>query len=481
MPERQAKPNERGRRLTVDFAGWLGNAGSQPELFFRNGLIVLDANVLLDLYRVTPDARSQVIGTLNGVADRLWVPHQAAVEFSRNRRGVVEDRTSSFKQTKQVLQSATAKAIDVLISGVEQLVYQRERNGTTRTWDIVVAGLDRESLIRRLDGVMGPALTELETLMAEHDLHVQDMQGADPLLSQIDELLNGRIGPGYASAELRVLVEEAHSFRFPNKIPPGYLDVGKETPLRAAGDFLLWRQTIDKAALMTDNDRLVLLITQDLKEDWWNLDTKKRPQGPRPELVQELHDCAGANLLLLTLKEFLTGAKRYLASSVSDETLNELREVSEDVEALLPEAFRASSGVPDLLSLSPIEFERLIQYLLIRQGHDVRVAQPSADGGIDMLLVDQGQPEAGPVIVQVKRYRSSISTHVIRELQGTLFATSASSALLITTSGFTANAIKAAENTPVQLISGTELLQLLAKFDIHATIGFHIDPGTSET
>ncbi len=481
MQDGRTKPNEPGRRLTVDFAGWLGNVSSQPEPFFRSGLIVLDANVLLDLYRVTPDARSQVIGTLNGVADRLWVPHQAAVEFSRNRRRVVEDRTSSFKQTKQVLESVTVKAIDVLVSGVEQLIYQRERNGTTRTWDIVGAGLDRESLLRRLDGVMSPALTELETLMAEHDLHLQDMQGTDPLLSQIDELLNGRIGPSYASTELRALVEEAHNFRFPNKIPPGYLDANKETPLRAAGDFLLWRQTIDKSALMAGNDRSVLLITKDLKEDWWNFDTKKRPQGPRPELVQELHDSTGANLLLLTLKEFLTGAKRYLAFSVSDETLNELREVSEDVEALLPDAFRASSGLPDLLDLSPIEFERLIQYLLIRLGHDVRAAQPSADGGVDMLLVNQSQPEEGPVAVQVKRYRSPISSHIIRELQGILFVASASSAVLITTSGFTANAIKAAENTPIQLISGTELLQLLAKFDIHARIGSHIDPGPSET
>jgi hypothetical protein len=174
VPEEHINPNEPGRRLTVDFAGWLGNASSPPEPFFRNGLIVLDANVLLDLYRITPDARGQVIDTLSGIADRLWVPHQAAVEFSRNRRRVVEERTSSFKQTKQVLQSATVKAVDVLVSAVEQLIYQRERNGTTRIWDIVGIGLDRESLLRRFDGVMGPALSELETLMAEHDLHLQE-------------------------------------------------------------------------------------------------------------------------------------------------------------------------------------------------------------------------------------------------------------------------------------------------------------------
>ena len=105
------------------------------------------------------------------------------------------------------------------------------------------------------------------------------MQGADTLLPQIDDLLSGHIGPPYPAAELRALVDEANSFRFPNKIPPGYLDTDKETPLRAAGDFLLWRQTIDKAALLQGHDRLVLLVTKETKGDWWVLDEKKWPGG----------------------------------------------------------------------------------------------------------------------------------------------------------------------------------------------------------
>lgn len=50
--------------------------------FFREGLVVLDASVLLDLSRITPQARRQVLDALSSVGGRLWVPHQAAAEFS---------------------------------------------------------------------------------------------------------------------------------------------------------------------------------------------------------------------------------------------------------------------------------------------------------------------------------------------------------------------------------------------------------------
>lgn len=143
-------------------------------------MIVLDANVLLDLYRITPDARRQVLETLRDVADRLWVPHQAALEFSRNRKEAVRDRTSSLKRAQQMLRTATTDAVSVLESAVEQLVEQRERSGTTRDWDIAAVGLDKESMLARFAGLMDPALAELEALAAEHDLHPEQMQRVDP-------------------------------------------------------------------------------------------------------------------------------------------------------------------------------------------------------------------------------------------------------------------------------------------------------------
>jgi PIN like domain len=109
MAEDDIRPGK--RRLTVDFAAWFGDVRFPPRRFFREGLIVLDANVLLDLYRITPEARRHVLNAFSRIADRLWIPYQAAVEFSRNRKQVVTDLASSFKQTRHVLRTAENNAV----------------------------------------------------------------------------------------------------------------------------------------------------------------------------------------------------------------------------------------------------------------------------------------------------------------------------------------------------------------------------------
>jgi hypothetical protein len=317
------------RRLTVDFKAWIENIPSTTEPFFRNGLVVLDANILLDLYRVTPDARVQVLNVIRYVSDRLWVPHQAAIEFSRNRRQVVIDRTSWFKSCQNALENAPGRAIDILETAISQLKFLRETTGTTRVWDPDVVDLTREKLLERLSGAMDPALLELSTLKGEHDLHPGDMQETDIILTEIDELLAGKIGDSYSSDTLRALVEDALEFRFPNKIPPGFEDLAdKGNKLRAAGDYILWRQTIDRVNKMPPGKRLVMLITKDFKRDWWTFDRKNRPKGPLPELIQEMRDSAGADLLLLSLKDFLTGAEAHLSTSIAEQTLVELDKIT---------------------------------------------------------------------------------------------------------------------------------------------------------
>ena len=74
------------------------------------------------------------------------------------------------------------------------------------------------------------------------------------------------------------------SARVKQKIPPGYLDAAK-SPDRAAGDFLVWRQTIEESRA---RKLPVLFVTQDLKEDWW-ADRGTSSMRARPELVAELH------------------------------------------------------------------------------------------------------------------------------------------------------------------------------------------------
>jgi hypothetical protein len=345
----------------------------------------------------------------------------------------------------------------------------REQSGKTESWDVANAGLDREGLLKRLVGVMDPAIAELEALESEHDLHPGDMQRMDPLFEEIDALLAGRIGASYSSLELRTLVEEAHAFRFPNEIPPGYRDIDKKTMLGAAGDYLLWRQTIDKAIEMEAPDKRVLLITSELKSDWWELGEKGRPRGPRPELVQELRDLARADLLLLSLKEFIAGAKEHLSSTVSDRTLDELGELGVEDQIFLSNIFSDSSNTLNLLDLSFQDFERLIGILLARMGYEF-FEKGEFIRTFDFFVSHKDNPSKR-IIVEVKRYRTSVGLRDVQSLYGAMHMNNADSGMLITTSSFSSAAAAAAQGLQIELIDGERLLALLADHGFTATTG----------
>src|SRR5690606_22009844 len=91
----------------------------------------------------------------------------------------------------------------------------------------------------------------------------------DPLLGRLEELLEGRVSPRPTEADWQAAVVEGER-RVEGQIPPGYMDVQKldsDLPERASGDYLVWSQLVQ---LGRERGRDLVLITSDMKEDWWN-------------------------------------------------------------------------------------------------------------------------------------------------------------------------------------------------------------------
>lgn len=103
--------------------------------------------------------------------------------------------------------------------------------------------------------------------------------------------------------------------RYNHLIPPGYEDRDKDkddkTKTKKFGDLIVWKEVLQKAQ---ENDRPFIFITDDEKEDWWQLNIqnshlgkKVELVGPRPELVSEFDEVARigeGGFLMLTLPEF---------------------------------------------------------------------------------------------------------------------------------------------------------------------------------
>ena len=118
---------------------------------------------------------------------------------------------------------------------------------------------------------------------------------------------------------------------------------------------------------------------------------------------------------------------------------------------------------PNLMELTPSEFESLITNLFSRMRLEKRQTQASRDGGVDCVAFDPRPIFGGKVVIQAKRYKNTVGVSAVRDLFGTLQNEGASKGILVTTSGFGKASFEFAEGKPIELLSGSNLLFLLAE------------------
>lgn len=128
---------------------------------------------------------------------------------------------------------------------------------------------------------------------------------------------------------------------------------------------------------------------------------------------------------------------------------------------------------PNLMKLSPKEFESLITNLFEKMGLETRQTQASRDGGVDCVAYDPRPIFGGKVVIQAKRYKHTVGVSAVRDLFGTMQNEGASKGILVTTSGYGKSSFEFADGKPLELLSGSHLLYLLAE---HAGIEARIEP-----
>lgn len=116
---------------------------------------------------------------------------------------------------------------------------------------------------------------------------------------------------------------------------------------------------------------------------------------------------------------------------------------------------------PNLMDLTPTEFEALIQNLFTSMGLEARQTQASRDGGVDCVAWDPCPIFGGKVVIQAKRYKNTVGVSAVRDLYGALQNEGASKGILVTTSGYGQASFEFAKNKPIELIDGANLLYLL--------------------
>lgn len=270
-----------------EFIGFKIASSEELDTALREAVVAIDANVLLDLYRFRPQTSQDLIKTLKSLGDRLVVPHQALREFWRRRQRSQDSPRGATKTATDALGKSGRSIRDALAA-----------------WAKAV-GVDNDELSELtagVDGFLKNLTDELQRVLVDTDAE----RSADPILIQLEEILQGRITLPLDQQEWADCIAEAGR-RIEAEEPPGYMDVEKqdsELSEGGAGDYLVWYQATRYAR---EQERDLLIVTRDQKEDWW-----WRQQsdflGPRPELTLEYHELTGRRLFLLRPADLLTRA-----------------------------------------------------------------------------------------------------------------------------------------------------------------------------
>lgn len=284
------------------FPGYFSNDSEILKDIWGRCLFVLDANVLLSLYRYSNETRSELFEIFKLLNDRLWVPHQVASEYLVNRVNVigqqvkvyedavksVEDLRRSFENPKQhpFVQDETLKAAIVSFEKVVE--------------DL---GLNKRAYLQKIE--------------------------IDDVKAELEKLLDGRVGEGLTEEEVADVLL-AGPLRYLQKTPPGYKDAKKggdsdlaADMLKPYGDYIVWRQTLAKAKA---EGLPVIFVTGDSKEDWWSIYSGK-PLEPHPQLVDEFVKEVGQNFYMYLPEKFMGRANEYLHRATSQSAIDEIVDV----------------------------------------------------------------------------------------------------------------------------------------------------------
>lgn len=314
------------------FVGYYRPSEDELREMWKDCLIVLDSSVLLNIYRYPEAARNDLLEVLENVVDRLWIPHQVALEFQENRLKVISKQHKMFDTVKKIIDN-----------GYKQLRNDLENLNLIKRHSIIDPNKFLENIKTYVD-------TFIQDLNIQKDTH-PDVFESDLLLDRIQNILVDKIGTGFDKQEDLNKIYEEGKERYKYKQPPGYMDlVEKEGEAysygnlfykREFGDLILWKEIINEAKEREDLEKLMFIVDDNKEDWWWIVDSNgKKTIGPRPELVEEIKEKANINMFYMYNSErFLKYAKEYLQIDVKEESIDQVRDVTEISSEIRSERF----------------------------------------------------------------------------------------------------------------------------------------------
>ena len=285
------------------FSEYYRISNDEIQRHWEKDIFCFDANVLLNLYRYTPKTRMAFLELLKQINDRIWITYQAAFEYQKNRLLVINAQKEAYKDIRETLKKKKDE-IETKLNGFKKHPY-----------------LQAGELKRQIESAFQTISKDLDNLENKHPDYLED----DPIWDQLTVLLNGRVGDDFSKEELEKIYKDGKK-RYDEKVPPGFMDAKdkqNEGNRSLYGDIIVWKQVMEKAKQI---DNSIILITDDLKEDWW-YKFKGKTISPRIELIKEFREETNKRINIYQADRFLELANKNLSQQTTKEAIQEVRDV----------------------------------------------------------------------------------------------------------------------------------------------------------
>lgn len=220
-----------------------------------NYIIILDTNVLLNIYRYSPEFSEFALKCLEKAGDFIYLPSTVKMEYENHCRSefskMVRRIKEASKETEQQIQTAKKKIIKSC-DRLEQLHFP----------DISEL---RDNLSRKIDEVY-KSFSDFFEDRTSLNIIQNFWEGIDYLaqLVQKIETLN-HIFQSPSQKDIYSWCDEGKK-RYKDEIPPGFKDAKNKDGVRKYSDLIIWMEILRYAKT---NHKNIIFVTDDVKVDWW--------------------------------------------------------------------------------------------------------------------------------------------------------------------------------------------------------------------
>lgn len=271
------------------------------EFLKKEPIIILDTNVWLDLYSLSPDTIGSIVEAFSE-SDLFWLPNQVYSEFKRH---VKEKRDENINRYQKLKEEICKHLSD----------NQNKINSVFNTFNRFKLPeiLEQNEYIKNeIIKIQNEASQKLKEIQLNHTNNMVSngiSKSSDCLEKYIDDLHKNSNAQRYSTIELLEIYEEGEK-RYKYKIAPGFTDIKKrendssEIPERKYGDLIIWKEILN---LVSSAQKDVIFINNEKKMDWWVPDIINKNRIPTV-LTEEFKSETNNNhqFIMLTFDEFIS-------------------------------------------------------------------------------------------------------------------------------------------------------------------------------